>query len=264
MVCRAAAAVYRRHGTNLNLREPVMTADPLAIRDGEAAIELPDKFDAGIYYIGRIRTPWTQPEECPKNPRESHAICTIEVDPRYAPALAGVESCSHVLVLYWMDRARRDLVLQVPRHYGEPRGTFALRSPARPNPIAASVAALRKIEGKVLTVASVSTASTERHSWTSSPILPQPTPFQRPLSAGMRDAQPRSDYEILQLPRRMSGVSATNCGRHAGRLGPPQLPGTGCADSMVLSLLRTWPCISSRSIGRRSFASRRPSSTIAS
>ena len=35
-----------------------MTADPLAIRDGEAAIELPDKFDAGIYYIGRIRTPW--------------------------------------------------------------------------------------------------------------------------------------------------------------------------------------------------------------
>ena len=73
MVCRAAAAVYRRHGTNLNLREPVMTADPLAIRDGEAAIELPDKFDAGIYYIGRIRTPWTQPEteECPKNPRES-------------------------------------------------------------------------------------------------------------------------------------------------------------------------------------------------
>ena len=129
-----------------------MTADPLGIREGEAAIELPDKFDAGIYYIGRIRTPWTLPEECPKNPRESHAVCTIEVDPRYAPALAGVESCSHVLVLYWMDRARRDLVLQVPRHYGESRGTFALRSPARPNPIAASVAALRKIEGKVLTV----------------------------------------------------------------------------------------------------------------
>ena len=129
-----------------------MTADPLGIREGEAAIKLPDKFDAGIYYIGRICTPWTQPEECPKNTRESHAICTIEVDPRYAPALAGVESCSHVLVLYWMDRARRDLVLQVPRHYGESRGTFALRSPARPNPIAASVAALRKIEGKVLTV----------------------------------------------------------------------------------------------------------------
>jgi hypothetical protein len=44
-----------------------MTDDPLGIREGEAAIELPDKFDAGIYYIGWIRTPWTQPEECPKN-----------------------------------------------------------------------------------------------------------------------------------------------------------------------------------------------------
>jgi tRNA (Thr-GGU) A37 N-methylase len=51
-----------------------------------------------------------------------------------------------------MDRARRDLVLQVPRHYGEQRGTFALRSPARPNPIAASVATLLRVEGNVLSV----------------------------------------------------------------------------------------------------------------
>jgi tRNA (Thr-GGU) A37 N-methylase len=52
-----------------------------------------------------------------------------------------------------MDRARRDLVLQVPRHYGEPRGTFALRSPVRPNPIAASVVRLIERTGRVLSVA---------------------------------------------------------------------------------------------------------------
>ena len=56
--------------------------------------------------------------------------------------LTGLETVSHVLLLYWMDKARRDLVLQSPRHYTERRGTFALRSPARPNPIAASVARL--------------------------------------------------------------------------------------------------------------------------
>jgi tRNA-Thr(GGU) m(6)t(6)A37 methyltransferase TsaA len=126
--------------------------DGFGIRDGEVAIELPEKFDAGVYFIGRIRTPWTRREECPKNPRESDAMCTIEIDPRYAPGVAGLESCSHILVLYWMDRARRDLAVQVPRRYGEPRGTFALRSPARPNPIATSVAALRRLDRNVLTV----------------------------------------------------------------------------------------------------------------
>jgi tRNA (Thr-GGU) A37 N-methylase len=51
-----------------------------------------------------------------------------------------------------MDQARRDLVIQAPRHYGEPRGTFALRSPVRPNPIAASVVRLVNVEGLKLSV----------------------------------------------------------------------------------------------------------------
>ena len=41
-----------------------------------------------------------------------------------------------------MDKAPRNLVLQVPGHYGVQHGTFALRSPARPNPIAMSVVKL--------------------------------------------------------------------------------------------------------------------------
>ena len=51
-----------------------------------------------------------------------------------------------------MDQARRDLTLQVPRHYGAQRGTFALRSPARPNPIAMSVVKLLKLDGRQLLV----------------------------------------------------------------------------------------------------------------
>ena len=103
-------------------------------------------------YIGRIRTPWTRREDCPKNAREAQALCTIELDPRWANGLKGVESCTHIVVLYWMDRSRRDLILQVPRLYGEQRGTFALRSPARPNPIAMSVARLVNVEGARLSV----------------------------------------------------------------------------------------------------------------
>jgi tRNA-Thr(GGU) m(6)t(6)A37 methyltransferase TsaA len=63
-----------------------------------------------------------------------------------------VESCSHLIVLYWMDKSRRDLVLQVPRHYGEARGTFALRSPVRPNPIGTSIVKLVAREGSTLLV----------------------------------------------------------------------------------------------------------------
>jgi tRNA-Thr(GGU) m(6)t(6)A37 methyltransferase TsaA len=126
--------------------------DDFGIREGEVAVVLPDQFDAHIYFIGRVRTPWTRREQCPKNARESDAVCTLEIDPRFAAALTGVETCTHLLVLYWMDKSRRDLVLQAPRHYGELRGSFALRSPARPNPIATSVARLVKVDGTRLSV----------------------------------------------------------------------------------------------------------------
>jgi tRNA-Thr(GGU) m(6)t(6)A37 methyltransferase TsaA len=129
-----------------------MTDDDFGIREGETAVALPDHFDASLYFIGRIRTPWKKREDCPKNARESGEICTLEVDPRWAAALTEIGTCTHLVVLYWMNRSRRDLVLQVPRHYGVPRGTFALRSPARPNPIAMSVVRLVRVDGNRLSV----------------------------------------------------------------------------------------------------------------
>ena len=121
------------------------------IRAGEIAVALPDTFDAGVYFIGHIRTPWKIRGECPRNTRGSDAVCTIELEERYAAALEGVETCTHLVVLYFMHQARRDLVVQVSRHSGR-RGTFALRSPVRPNPIAISVVRLVRVEGKKLSV----------------------------------------------------------------------------------------------------------------
>jgi tRNA-Thr(GGU) m(6)t(6)A37 methyltransferase TsaA len=126
--------------------------DAYGLREGEVAVALPERFDASLYFIGRIHTPWRRREDCPKNARGSDALCTIVLDPRWTDGLKGLETASHVIVLYWMDRARRDLVLQAPRHYAEQRGTFALRSPVRPNPIALSVAKLAGIEGNRLSV----------------------------------------------------------------------------------------------------------------
>jgi tRNA-Thr(GGU) m(6)t(6)A37 methyltransferase TsaA len=122
------------------------------VRDGEQAVDLPKAFDAGLYFIGRIHTPWKQRKDCPKNARESEAVCTVELDARWAEGLKETETCSHLVLLYWMDKSPRNLVLQVPGHYGVQRGTFALRSPARPNPIAMSVVRLKRIEGRTLSV----------------------------------------------------------------------------------------------------------------
>ena len=129
------------------------SAKDFGIREGEKTVELPSAPDAGVYFIGRIRTPWKTRKECPKNARESEAVCTVELDPAFADGLKDVETCSHLVLLYWMDKAPRNLVLQVPGHYGVQHGTFALRSPARPNPIALSVVKLLGVvDGKLSVV----------------------------------------------------------------------------------------------------------------
>lgn len=129
-----------------------MTTPSFGVRPGEKSVELPAQPDAGIYFIGRIRTPWKQRKDCPKNARGSDAVCTVELDPRWQEGLQEAETCSHLVLLYWMDKAPRDLVLQVPGDYGVQRGTFALRSPARPNPIAMSVVKLLGVDGNKLSV----------------------------------------------------------------------------------------------------------------
>jgi len=123
-----------------------------AARPGEITVDLPPSSDAHLYFIGQIRTPFATLADCPKNPREGQVEATVELDQRYAAGLEGIERFSHLILLYWMDEARRDLVLQTPRHLDAPRGIFALRSPLRPNPISLSVVQLLRVDGTALTV----------------------------------------------------------------------------------------------------------------
>lgn len=121
-------------------------------RPGEVALALPPPADAALRFIGRIRTPFKTRRECPKNIAQSTAQGRVELDPQYVAGIKDLERCSHVWLLYWMHEARRDLIVQVPGHLGTPRGTFALRSPVRPNPIAMAAVKLVAIEGSTLVV----------------------------------------------------------------------------------------------------------------
>ena len=122
------------------------------LRKGEVAVALPLQSDAGLYFIGTIHTPWRTRQECPKRGSLDGPICSIVVDQRWRVALTGLAGHPRVQVLYWMHGARRDLVLQTPFSTMQTTGTFALRSPVRPNPIASSIVELVAVDGTTLQV----------------------------------------------------------------------------------------------------------------
>ncbi len=122
-----------------------------ATRPGETEAPLPERTDARLVFIGRIRTPFATRDECPRQGSEDGPLCRVEIDEPWRPALQGIEAFKHLDLLYWMHEARRDLLTQTPRGGGT-LGTFALRSPVRPNPIALSRVRLEGVEGNVLLV----------------------------------------------------------------------------------------------------------------
>lgn len=123
------------------------------IRPGEIAVALPDKADASLYFIGVLRTPWRERRDCPRQgDRVAGPLCRVELDATWRPALKGIRQHTHLQILYWMHLARRDLVEQSPRSNGATLGTFALRSPVRPNPVSASLVSLVEVHDDHLVV----------------------------------------------------------------------------------------------------------------
>ncbi|SHN85403.1 tRNA (N6-threonylcarbamoyladenosine(37)-N6)-methyltransferase TrmO [Bradyrhizobium erythrophlei] len=122
------------------------------LREGEVAVDMPETKDAGLVFIGRIRTPWKAREETPRQGSQQGPICRIEIFEPWVPALQGVEFYEHLEVIYWLHRSPRNLVLQSPKKNGKTRGTFSLRSPVRPNPIGTSIVKFVGIEGSSVLV----------------------------------------------------------------------------------------------------------------
>lgn len=123
-----------------------------ATRPGEIEAALPDWADAHVVFIGVIRTPFETRDDCPRQGKPDGPVCRIEIHNPWKPAIKGLERYAKVEVLYWMHEARRDLISQSPKSNGETFGTFALRSPVRPNPIATALCELVAVEDGTLLV----------------------------------------------------------------------------------------------------------------
>lgn len=126
--------------------------DQDATRTGELEVPLPERTDARLVFIGRIRTPFRARDDCPRQGSPDGPICRIEIDEPWRPGLEGLERYNRIEVLYWLHQARRDLVQQSPKADAHATGVFALRSPLRPNPIATALVTLVGIEPGVLLV----------------------------------------------------------------------------------------------------------------
>ncbi|MCA9864088.1 MAG: tRNA (N6-threonylcarbamoyladenosine(37)-N6)-methyltransferase TrmO [Thermomicrobiales bacterium] len=96
------------------------------------------------------------------------AESVLEILPRWADALDGLEAYSHLIVVYWLDRAKRarqGYRLRPERRPDMPEvGAFATRTPQRPNPIGLSTPRLLRRDGLMLRVTGID-------AWPGTPIL---------------------------------------------------------------------------------------------
>ncbi len=122
------------------------------IRPAEVAVAVPAATDAGLVFIGRIRTPWTSRLDTPRQGRPDGPLCRLELFEPWVAALAGLDRYERAEVIYWLHLSRRDLVLQSPANDGTVHGTFSLRSPVRPNPLGTSIVRIVGIEGATVLV----------------------------------------------------------------------------------------------------------------
>ncbi|MEX3017462.1 SAM-dependent methyltransferase [Gymnodinialimonas hymeniacidonis] len=140
----------------------------MAPREGETRLPFDpaDRADAHVTFIGHIRSDWG-PGTAPKNVRQARDTgkgARIELKNDYAAALTGLEVGQPIQLLYWVDRGERDLATQSPKHANGPRGTFSLRSPVRPNPIALATVSITSIDGPTIGIDAID-------AWDGTPVL---------------------------------------------------------------------------------------------
>ena len=104
--------------------------------------------------IGVISSPYRERGEAPRQGRLEPKESVIQIFPAYAGGLRDLGLHPRLLVLYWCDRSRRDILTATPPHEKEKRehGVFATRSPERPNPVALCLVDLVSVEGNRITV----------------------------------------------------------------------------------------------------------------
>ena len=99
--------------------------------------------------IGWVESPLRSREEAPLQGDEGAPQAWVVFEPAVREALAGLQVGSDVLVITWLDRADRDVLVVHPR--GDPSrpatGVFNTRSPDRPNPLGLHRVTVLSIDG---------------------------------------------------------------------------------------------------------------------
>lgn len=102
--------------------------------------------------IGYILSPYKKSDDAPRQGKESDLLSQIVIFDEYSEGLDGIDSYTHLVVFYWLDRASRNLLKVIPPSKTRERGVFSTRSPSRPNPIALCMVQLIKREDNILAV----------------------------------------------------------------------------------------------------------------
>lgn len=104
--------------------------------------------------IGRVRSPLVDRSAAPKQGDEGSPDASLVFDEQFSEGLRDLRVGDDVIVLTWLDRARRDVLRVRPR--GNPanalQGVFTTRSPDRPNPIGLHRVTILAIEGLTIRV----------------------------------------------------------------------------------------------------------------
>jgi tRNA-Thr(GGU) m(6)t(6)A37 methyltransferase TsaA len=104
--------------------------------------------------IGRVESPLTDRATAPKQGDEGAPEAWLVFEREFADALDGIAAGDEMLVLTWLDRARRDVLTVHPR--SDPanpiQGVFNTRSPDRPNPIGLHRVTVAEVAGTRLRV----------------------------------------------------------------------------------------------------------------
>jgi len=87
--------------------------------------------------IGWVESPLTERSQAPRQGDEGAPDAWLVFQPEVAEGLRDLAPGAEILVLTWLDRAARDVLVTRPRDDAArpPTGVFSTRSPDRPNPI---------------------------------------------------------------------------------------------------------------------------------
>jgi len=104
--------------------------------------------------VGRVESSLTDLDLAPNQGDEGAPSAWLVFEPDVLDALDGIEPGDEVILLTWLDRARRDVLRVHPRGDASrpQQGVFSTRSPVRPNPIGLHRVEVETIEGNRMRV----------------------------------------------------------------------------------------------------------------